>query len=83
VTGVLYIDAASVEATTGRMLITFKSGGDAFRFHPPPNVALRFRETIMKEGWQVLCAPDAELVQFPSAKAKKRRKRQEVGHGKS
>lgn len=62
--GILYIEAASVEATTGQMLVTFKSGGEDFRFHLPPNVAIRFRDNVMKDGWQVLCAPDAEVVQF-------------------
>jgi hypothetical protein len=38
--GVLYVEAATVEATTGRMLVTFRSGGDDFRFHLPANVAL-------------------------------------------
>jgi hypothetical protein len=61
-TGVLYIEEATVEATSGQMLITFKSGGDSFRFHLPPHVALKFRQTIMTDGWQVLCAPDAEVV---------------------
>ena len=28
--GVLYIERAEVEATTGHMLVTFSSGGDAF-----------------------------------------------------
>ena len=27
--GVLYVGQAAVEATTGRMLVTFESGGDA------------------------------------------------------
>ena len=70
--GVLYIDRAEVEATTGHMLVTFKSGGDAFRFHLPANVALRFRQTVMQDAWQVCCAPDAEVVKL---KPKKRRKR--------
>ena len=68
--GVLYIDQAEVEATTGHMLLTFKSGGDAFRFHLPGHVALKFRQTIMRDAWQVCCAPDAEVVKL---KAKGRR----------
>ena len=71
-TGILYIDAASVEATSGQMLVTFESGGDTFRFHLPPHVAIRFRDRVMKDAWQVLCAPDAEVVQFkPKRKARK------------
>ena len=69
--GVLYIDRADVEATTGHMLVTFKSGGDAFRFHLPGHVALMFRQTIMRDAWQVCCAPDAEVVKL---KTKRRRK---------
>lgn len=60
--GILYIDDASVEATSGHMLVTFKSGGDAFRFHLPAHVALRFRHTVMQDAWQVCCVPDAEVV---------------------
>ena len=40
--GILYIDEASADATTGHMLVTLKSGGDSFRFHLPGNVALKF-----------------------------------------
>ena len=60
--GVLYIEAASVEATSGQMLVTFTSGGEDFRFHLPAHVALKFRQKIMADGWQVCCAPDAEVV---------------------
>ena len=70
-TGILYIEAAAVEATSGRMLLTLTSGGEAFRFHLPANVAIRFRQTIMEDGWQVLCAPNAEVVPF---RRKRRRK---------
>lgn len=62
--GILYIDGAEVEATTGHMLVTFKSGGEAFRFHLPANVALRFRHKVMKDAWKVCCAPDAEVVRL-------------------
>lgn len=62
--GVLYIERAEVEATTGHMLVTFNSGGDAFRFHLPAHVALRFRQSVMQDAWQVCCAPDAEVVKF-------------------
>ncbi len=60
--GVVYVDEAKAEATTGRMLITFISGGDLFRFHLPAHVALRFRQTIMRDAWQVCCVPDADVV---------------------
>jgi hypothetical protein len=69
--GVLHIDQAEVEATTGHMLVTFKSGGDAFRFHLPGHIALRFRQHVMRDAWQVCCAPDAEVVKL---KTKSRRK---------
>jgi hypothetical protein len=70
--GVLYIEEAAVEATTGHMLVTFKSGGDAFRFHLPAYVALMFRQKIMRDAWQVCCVPDAEVVKL---KPKRQRKR--------
>ena len=56
--GILYIDQAVVEATTGHMLVTFMSGGEAFRFHLPGNVALKFRHAIMTDAWQVCCVPE-------------------------
>ena len=65
-TGILYIDEASVQATTGHMLVKFKSGGDEFRFHLPASVALLFRQRVMADAWQVCCAPDAEVVPFRS-----------------
>ncbi len=69
--GVLYIERAEVEATTGHMLVTFKSGGDAFRFHLPAHVALRFRQSVMQDAWQVCCAPDAEVVKFKSKRKRR------------
>ena len=60
--GVILIDRAIVEATTGHMLVTFESGGDTFRFHLPGHIALAFRETVMRDAWQVCCTPDAEVV---------------------
>ena len=60
--GVLYIEAASVEATTGQMLVTFTSGGEDFRFHLPAHIAIRFRQEVMTNAWQVCCAPNAEVV---------------------
>ena len=62
--GVLFIDGATVEATTGHMLVTFKSGGDDFRFHLPAHVALRFRQDVMQDAWQVCCAADAEVIRL-------------------
>ena len=69
--GILYIDETAVEATTGHMLVTFKSGGDAFRFHLPAHVALRFRQAVMQDAWQVCCAPDAEVVALDSKRRPK------------
>lgn len=60
--GILYVEEAAVEATSGKMLVTFTSGGDAFRFHLAPHIALKFRETITRDGWQVLCASDAQVT---------------------
>jgi hypothetical protein len=68
--GILYIDRAEVEATTGHMLVTFMSGGEAFRFHLPRSVALRFRDSIMRDAWQVCCVPNDPIPFKP-----KRRKR--------
>lgn len=62
--GVFYVEAADVEATTGHMLVTFKSGGDAFRFRLPGDVALKFRHAVMRDAWQVCCAPSAAVVQL-------------------
>jgi hypothetical protein len=72
VTGVLYVEGAAVEATTGHMLVTFTSGGDAFRFHLPAHVALTFRHVVMRDAWQVCRAPDAEVVKL---KPKPRRRK--------
>lgn len=62
--GVIYVEATAVEATTGHMLVTFKSGGDAFRFHLPAHLALRFRHAVMQDAWQVCCAPDSEVIEL-------------------
>ena len=62
--GILFVEGAAVEATSGQMLLTLTSGGEDFRFHLPANVAIRFREMILRDGWQVLCAPNAEVVPF-------------------
>ena len=64
--GVLYIEAATVEATSGHMLVTFTSGGDDFRFRLPANVAILFRQRVMQDAWQVCCAPDAEVISIAS-----------------
>nr|WP_295672188.1 hypothetical protein [Sphingomonas sp.] len=61
---VIYVEETAVEATTGHMLLTFKSGGDALRFHLPAHVALRFRQAVMQDAWQVCCAPDAAVVKL-------------------
>jgi hypothetical protein len=70
-TGVTYVDAARAEATTGHMLVTFMSGGDAFRFHLPAHVALLFRQQVIENTWQVCCAPDAEVVKLKSRRHRK------------
>jgi hypothetical protein len=69
--GILYIDETAVEATTGHMLVTFKSGGDAFRFHLPAHVALSFRQSVMQDAWQVCCAPDAEVIELQRKRTQK------------
>ncbi|KTE77784.1 hypothetical protein [Sphingopyxis sp. A083] len=69
--GILYIDETAVEATTGHMLVTFKSGGDALRFHLPAHVALRFRQSVMQDAWQVCCAPDAEVIELKRKRTRK------------
>lgn len=72
--GVLYIEAATAEATTGQMLVTFTSGGEDFRFHLPAHIALSFRHKVMTDAWQVCCAPDAEIVSLkPKARTGGRR----------
>ena len=71
-TGVLYTEGASVDSASGRMLVTFTSGGEDVRFHLPANVAVLFRQKIMTDGWQVCCAPNAEVVPI---KSKRRRSR--------
>ena len=62
--GILFAEDSAVEATSGQMLITLTSGGENFRFHLPAHIALRFRQKIMTDGWQVLCAPNPEVVPF-------------------
>ena len=73
--GVLYVEDASVQANSGHMLVTFKSGGDAFRFHLPAHVGVKLREVIMRDGWQVLCAPDAETVSLAARRARAKREK--------
>lgn len=75
--GVLYVDGAAVEATTGHMLVTFNSGGDAFRFYLPANVALKFRHSVMQDAWQVCCAPDAEVVALKRKRTRKTKAKSE------
>ncbi|WP_448658295.1 hypothetical protein ACPVPU_12600 [Sphingomonas sp. CJ99] len=74
-TGIIYTEAADIDATTGRMLVTFTSGGTEYRFHIPADVALRFRHQIMTDGWRVCCAPDADVVSLAARRAKARRDR--------
>ena len=62
--GITHVDDTKVEATSVHMLVTFHSGGDVFRFHSPAHIALRFRNAVMRDAWQVCCAPDAEMVEF-------------------
>jgi len=69
VSGVLYAEGAKAEATTGHMLVTFTSGGEEFRFHLPANVALKFRQSVITDTWQVCCTP-SEPIKF----SKKRRR---------
>lgn len=69
--GILHVDDTRVEATTGHMLVTFTSGGDAFRFRLPASVALLFRQAVMRDAWQVCCAPDAEVVRIARKRPRK------------
>jgi hypothetical protein len=71
--GVLYTEAAAINATSGHMLVTLTSGGEDFRFHLPAHVALKFRQRIMTDGWQVCCAPDAETVSLAARRSRNRR----------
>jgi hypothetical protein len=68
--GILFVEDATVEATTGQMLLTFTSGGEDFRFHLPAHIAIRFRQKVMADGWQVVCAPSAEVVTFKRKRVK-------------
>jgi hypothetical protein len=70
--GVLFVEGATAVATSGHMLVTFTSGGDSFRFHLPAHTALKFRQVVMTDAWQVCCAPDAEVVPI-RPKSRKRR----------
>jgi hypothetical protein len=76
-TGIVFVEATAVEATTGHMLVTFESGGDAFRFHLPAHVALRFRQAVMQDAWQVCCAPDAEVIELKRKRTRKRKAKPE------
>lgn len=70
--GILFVDETAVEATTGHMLVTFKSGGDAFRFNLPAHIALKFRHAVMQDAWQVCCAPDADVIELKRKPPRKR-----------
>lgn len=69
--GILCVDRVAVEATTGHILETCKSGSDAFRSHPPAHVALRFRQPVMQDAWQVCCAPNAEVIERKQRRTRK------------
>ena len=69
--GVAYVDEAKAEATTGRMPITFYSGGELFRFHLPAHVALMFRQAIIRDAWQVCCVPNADVVHLKPKQTRK------------
>jgi hypothetical protein len=68
--GIIYVEGATVEATTGHMLVTLDSGGDVFQFHLPRNVALKFRDKIMRDAWQVCCVPE-EPIPFKPRRGKR------------
>jgi len=68
--GIIFVDSTTVEATSGQMLITFGSGGDNFRFHLPAHTAIRFRNAMLKDGWQIMCAPDADVVPLKPSRGK-------------
>jgi len=61
------------------MRVTFESGGDQFCFHLPAHIAIMLRETIMRDGWQVLCAPDAETVSLAARRARSKRETRKKG----
>ena len=68
---VIYVEETALEASTWHMLVTFKSGGDALRFHLPAHLALRFRHAVMKDAWQVCCAPGAEVIEVKPKRTRK------------
>jgi hypothetical protein len=74
---ITYVDGAAVEASSGRMLLTLMSGGDKLQFHIPAHIALTLRHTIMRDGWQVHCAPNAETVSLAAVRARKRREKKQ------
>lgn len=69
--GLVLVEGFTVEATSGRMLVTFQSGGDAFRFHLPPHLGLQFRDKVMRDAWQIVCAPSGEVTKLRSGRQKK------------
>ncbi len=75
--GVLYVDETAVEPTTGHILLSFKSGGNAIRFHIPAHVTLQFRQAVMQGAWQVCCAPDSEVIELKRKRAHKRKAKPE------
>lgn len=73
--GILFTEAAAIEANSGHMLVTFTSGGEDFRLYLPAHVALKLRHRILKDGWQVCCAPNAETVSLAARRDKAKRER--------
>lgn len=71
--GILYTEAAAIDANSGRMLVTFTSAGEDFRFHLPAYIALLLRERILRNGWQVCCAPNAQTVSLSARRAQAKR----------
>lgn len=71
--GIIHVDGTTVEATSGQMLVTFESGGEAFRFILPKDVGVGFRTKLLVDAWQVLCFPDAEVVSLAARRARARR----------
>jgi hypothetical protein len=62
-TGLIYIaKAPTIVATSGDLQIDLESGGDHFRFILSRHAAIAHREQMMREGWPVLCAPNAPVV---------------------
>ncbi len=71
--GIVFVESATTKATAGHMLLTFKSGGDAFRFHLPAHLALVFAHAMVRDACQNCGAPGADIIKFsPKNKRKSR-----------